>query len=681
MPGRELVRKKGSAERAAECALRFLLAAILTGGELRGGYAPFALGLAAAAGPGWQGLSALLGAALGARLFMSFSRGLRFLAAWLLLYTANNAFAGSKTAERKYFWPAMAAGLTAAVETVYLLQTQDEEAAYLLVSLCLTAVAAKSWRVVLSGEAESEQERLTAGLAALVGVLTAFAALETQEGFSPGRAAAMLAVMAAGYERGTGNALAAALCIGLAMDLAVQDGSFLYAGVYGAAALLMGLRRRGRRAAAAALFLLPVTLLALQMEARQGMVLVYEASLAALAFLLLPRRFLRGKRQAAGPSAAQEEAAERTALRRSLEQSATAFHELYDSVSRAERAEEENPAALFDRAAEQVCRGCARCEACWKDGYRATFAALNAAAPGMLRRGSAREEDFPPSFAGECVHFPRFLAAVETELSAYLLRRQYRSRLRETRTQAAEQYARVSEVLRSTAGRLEEAAHASAPAALAYRVACAARAKQGEAVSGDTAAHFETETGELCLLLSDGMGCGEAARRESALAARLTQRFLRAGIAAPAALKTLNGAFALRAETTAGFTTLDLAVVSLRTGEMEVYKYGAAPSYVKRNGRVGRIRGACLPAGLQQGDSAPEATRLKLEKGTFYVMVSDGVADAGDDEWLQDLLAGWSGEDPQKLTAAILAESREKRGTADDASVMALYVPEGEEQV
>lgn len=48
-------------------------------------------------------------------------------------------------------------------------------------------------------------------------------------------------------------------------------------------------------------------------------------------------------------------------------------------------------------------------------------------------------------------------------------------------------------------------------------------------------------------------------------------------------------------------------------------------------------------------------------------MLSDGVADSLDDEWLQNLLAGWEGHDPQQLVAAILADSMEKRGGTDDA--------------
>ena len=73
-----------------------------------------------------------------------------------------------------------------------------------------------------------------------------------------------------------------------------------------------------------------------------------------------------------------------------------------------------------------------------------------------------------------------------------------------------------------------------------------------------------TEDGTLCLLLSDGMGCGEAAQRESSMAVRLLERFLRAGIDAPPALKTLNSALSLRAESTDSFTTVDLLTLRQR---------------------------------------------------------------------------------------------------------------------
>lgn len=94
-----------------------------------------------------------------------------------------------------------------------------------------------------------------------------------------------------------------------------------------------------------------------------------------------------------------------------------------------------------------------------------------------------------------------------------------------------------------------------------------------------------------------------------------------------------------------------------------------------------RITGASLPAGLRGTPASPDVTRLRLEPGSFAVMVSDGVADPGRDEWLQDLLAGWEGEDPQTLANLILSESVRREKLADDCGVQVLYRPVEEREV
>ena len=186
---------------------------------------------------------------------------------------------------------------------------------------------------------------------------------------------------------------------------------------------------------------------------------------------------------------------------------------------------------------------------------------------------------------------------------------------------------------------------------------------------------FRTEGGLLCLLLADGMGSGEAARKESALTCRLVRQFLEAGIEPEAALKTLNAAMALRGAETGSFTTVDLITCRTETGETAFYKFGAAPSYVKKGGTVRRITGGTLPVGLRGTPSSPDVTRATLAPGSFAVMVSDGVADPGRDEWLQDLLAGWEGEDPQELAGLIIRESIRREGLQDDCGIQVLYLP------
>ena len=154
---------------------------------------------------------------------------------------------------------------------------------------------------------------------------------------------------------------------------------------------------------------------------------------------------------------------------------------------------------------------------------------------------------------------------------------------------------------------------------------------------------------------------------------RLLQQFLQAGIDASPALQTLNGALHLRGEEGGSFTTIDLLALERGTGTATVYKYGAAPSYVKRTGTVSRITGQSLPAGLQR--DPPEVTRVSLQPGSCFVMVSDGIADETNDEWLQNLVAGWQGGEVNSLVSLILRESRTRKRLGDDCAVLILQLP------
>lgn len=210
-----------------------------------------------------------------------------------------------------------------------------------------------------------------------------------------------------------------------------------------------------------------------------------------------------------------------------------------------------------------------------------------------------------------------------------------------------------------------------------HDVALASAPKEGQRVSGDSLTWFRT-AGKLYLLLSDGMGSGREAQRESQMTLRLLEQLLTAGIDPDPALRTLNAALNLRSDDQGSFTTIDLLAVDLTGGQGALYKYGAAPTYLKRQGSVRRLTGSALPAGLQDVSDAPTPSRFPLEENTFVLMISDGVADAGDDQWLQDLLAGWQGEDPNMLASLVLREAGTRRHGEDDCSVICLYLPKGD---
>ena len=82
--------------------VRFFLAAALTASQTAGGYAPFALGLVAAAGPGMAGSFALMGTGLGALLFMDFADALPHVAIAVLILTAATSFQGNAFMKRPH---------------------------------------------------------------------------------------------------------------------------------------------------------------------------------------------------------------------------------------------------------------------------------------------------------------------------------------------------------------------------------------------------------------------------------------------------------------------------------------------------------------------------------------------------------------------------------------------------
>ena len=167
------------------------------------------------------------------------------------------------------------------------------------------------------------------------------------------------------------------------------------------------------------------------------------------------------------------------------------------------------------------------------------------------------------------------------------------------------------------------------------------------------------------------MGSGEEAHREAAMTVRLLRQFLQAGVDPLPALKTLNTALLLRCREGAGFTTIDLVRLEKGAATLTLYKYGAAPSYLKRRGTVVRCQGSSLPAGLESADGQPSPQTYPAAPGTWLVQVSDGVA-GDDDQWLQDLLAGWDGTSPRALAQELLRQSWQRTGGADDCAVSVL---------
>ena len=213
---------------------------------------------------------------------------------------------------------------------------------------------------------------------------------------------------------------------------------------------------------------------------------------------------------------------------------------------------------------------------------------------------------------------------------------------------------------------------------LSVSVGVASMKKTGETVSGDRGTYFKTEQGVLCILLSDGMGSGESAAKESVAAIRILERFLRTGIDPMLAMKMLNSVMLLKNSDEWGFATVDLLCIDLFSGNASFYKYGAAPSYVKNTRQIRRVRSESLAAGLSCASAIPDIVKMRLHPGNIALIASDGVIAETNDSWIRKLLAGADTDNMKLLARETLKNALKQYGASDDMTVLAVRLDKRE---
>ncbi|MFZ5646247.1 MAG: stage II sporulation protein E, partial [Bacillota bacterium] len=158
-----------------------------------------------------------------------------------------------------------------------------------------------------------------------------------------------------------------------------------------------------------------------------------------------------------------------------------------------------------------------------------------------------------------------------------------------------------------------------------YRVevGSALAGKDGNPVSGDVFDFMQLKGGKFAAVLSDGMGVGEEAARESATAVSLIRRMLEAGLDVETVIKSVNSVQALK-RPEESFATVDMVIINLYSGQAEFIKIASPPTYLIRGGRLRSIRASSLPVGILS-DIDISITEKKLASGDVVVMLTDGI--------------------------------------------------------
>lgn len=192
-------------------------------------------------------------------------------------------------------------------------------------------------------------------------------------------------------------------------------------------------------------------------------------------------------------------------------------------------------------------------------------------------------------------------------------------------------------------------------------------------ICGDACKYFNDGKGHFIMILSDGMGTGGRAAVDGAMASGLMARLLKAGFGYDCSLKILNSSMLFKSSDES-LATMDIASIDLFTGATELYKAGAAPTLVRRNGHSGRAESHSLPIGILKEVSFDRAG-IRLKSGDILLLVSDGVTFEGT-EWIRHELEAWRDGGAQDLAEHICDCARRRcvNTRPDDITVMAAII-------
>lgn len=274
------------------------------------------------------------------------------------------------------------------------------------------------------------------------------------------------------------------------------------------------------------------------------------------------------------------------------------------------------------RGEESVCRKCPKRILCLTKFKTETAQAFD-----VIRAGVRNHDLRPPrEFLDRCVRFPEVISALRSD---------------------------------------EETVYG-------LRYAKAFAQKEGELFCGDTAGGFRTADDRYVFTITDGMGSGTKAARQSVKAVRVMENLAKNGLDQEDILKVLNRNLLESAEESV--LGVDVATVDLKSGVCDLFKAGAAPTYVLRNGIVYEIGSETLPVGmLDEADIKHE--RCTLADKDYLILISDGVL-GKDKKWLTEYLNRIpTPRDCVSLADGILREAKKSgRNRIDDVTVLTVQL-------
>lgn len=208
-----------------------------------------------------------------------------------------------------------------------------------------------------------------------------------------------------------------------------------------------------------------------------------------------------------------------------------------------------------------------------------------------------------------------------------------------------------------------------------YKVETLHASCAAEKTNGDNFRMLHLSEGKYVVAISDGMGTGDRAAKESEAILELLDSFLQAGFDSRTAMRMINSIMIMKSGDEA-IATVDLCIIDLFTGEVKFIKTGAEPSFImQKDGGVETVCAASLPMGIVT-DAEADVSKRRIMEGDRIVMITDGVESRENGSlWVSDFIhENCRGDNEGDIAREILNQAIVKNsGTVnDDMTVLSL---------
>lgn len=198
--------------------------------------------------------------------------------------------------------------------------------------------------------------------------------------------------------------------------------------------------------------------------------------------------------------------------------------------------------------------------------------------------------------------------------------------------------------------------------------------KAGNDVSGDSIINTRLKDGKYLIAISDGMGAGQKAKESSSQALKMLESLLMSGFDKSTSLELINTSLINKNEEI--FATLDIAIVDLYQGTVEMIKSGACPTYFKNKKKVQVIKSKSLPAGILNNVNL-EVFDKDIENKEIMLMCTDGILDSNieyknKELWVKYVIEDIETDNTKKIADLLLNEAVDNNFGVpkDDMSVL-----------